>query len=242
MFSIWIKEVRSFLSSLIAYVVIAVFLLAIGLFMWIYPSTNALDYGAAGLDTLFMMAPWVFIFLISAITMRSFAEEKKTGTIELLATHPVKDWQIIGGKYLAGLTLVVFALIPTLLYYYTIYALGSPTGNLDSGATWGSYLGLIFLGSCYLSIGLFSSVLTDNQIVAFILSTFLCFFFFSVLGQVSELFANLGLEFLIEWIGIEQHYQSISRGVIDTRDVLYFMSFTLIFLGFTYFIFGKKKW
>jgi len=242
MLTIWIKEVRSFLSSLIAYVVIAVFLLAIGLFMWIYPSTNALDYGTAGLDTLFMMAPWVFIFLISAITMRSFAEEKKSGTIELLSTHPVTDWQIVLGKYLAGLTLVLFALVPTLLYYYTIYQLGSPVGNIDTGATWGSYLGLIFLGSCYVSIGLLASVITENQIVSFILSTFFCFICFSVLGQTSELFANFGLEYAIEWLGIEHHYQSISRGVVDTRDVLYFLSFTAAFLGLTHFIFGRKKW
>jgi gliding motility-associated transport system permease protein len=242
MISIWIREVQSFLSSLIAYVVIAVFLLAIGLFMWIYPSTNALDYGSAGLDTLFMMSPWVFIFLISAITMRSFAEEKKTGTIELLSTHPIADWQIVGGKYLAGLTLVVFALIPTLLYYYTIYSLGSPAGNIDSGATWGSYLGLIFLGSCYVSIGLFASVLTDNQIVSFILSTFMCFMLFSVLGQVSGLFDGFGLEYAVEWLGIDFHYQSISRGVVDTRDVVYFLSFTAVFLGLTHFVFGRKKW
>ncbi len=242
MLSIWIKEVRGFLSSLIAYVVIAVFLLAIGLFMWIYPSTNALDYGTAGLDTLFMMAPWVFIFLISAITMRSFAEEKKSGTIELLSTHPVTDWQIVLGKYLAGLTLVLFALVPTLLYYYTIYKLGSPVGNIDTGATWGSYLGLVFLGSCYVSIGLLASVITENQIVSFILSTFFCFICFSVLGQTSELFANVGLEYAVEWLGIEHHYQSISRGVVDTRDVLYFLSFTAAFLGITHFIFGRKKW
>jgi len=242
MWSILVKEVRGFLSSLIAYVVITVFLLAIGLFMWIYPSTNALDYGVAGLDTLFMMAPWVFIFLISAITMRSFAEEKKTGTIEILSTHPVTDWQIIGGKFLAGLTLVLFALIPTLLYYYTIYQLGSPVGNIDSGATWGSYLGLLFLGGCYVSIGLFASAITDNQIVSFIISTFLCFLTYSALGQMSGLFANFGVDYIVEWLSIDYHYQSISRGVIDTRDVLYFLSFTGVFLGLTHFIFGSRKW
>lgn len=237
-----IKEVRGFLGSLIAYVVISVFLLAIGLFMWIYPSTNALDYGAAGLDTLFMMAPWVFVFLISAITMRSFAEEKKSGTIEILSTHPVSDWQIIGGKFLAGLCLVLFALIPTLLYYLTIYQLGSPVGNIDSGATWGSYLGLLFLGACYVSIGLFASVITDNQIVSFILSTFFCFFCYSALGQMSALFEGSGLDYIVEWLGIDYHYQSISRGVVDTRDVIYFLSFTGLFLGLTHFIFGSRKW
>ncbi|MBI1305104.1 MAG: gliding motility-associated ABC transporter permease subunit GldF [Bacteroidetes bacterium] len=242
MWTILTKEVRGFLSSLIAYIVIVVFLLAIGLFMWIYPSTNALDYGEATLDTLFMMAPWVFVFLISAITMRSFAEERKTGTIEILSTKPVTDWQIILGKYLAGLTLVLFALIPTLLYYFTIYQLGSPAGNIDSGATWGSYLGLLCLGSCYVSIGLFASALTDNQIISFVLSTFLCFFLYSSLGQMSDLFEGAGFDFLLEWLGIDYHYTSISRGVIDTRDVLYFGSFTTFFLGLTHFIFGRRKW
>lgn len=242
MFSIFQKEIRSFLSSLIAYIVVAVFLLAIGLFMWIYKGTNALDYGSASLDTLFMMAPWVFIFLISAITMRSFAEEKKSGTIELLTTHPVTDWQIILGKFFAGLALVVFALIPTLLYYYTIYQLGSPKGNIDSGAMWGSYIGLLFLGGCYVSVGLFASSLTDNQIVAFILSTFLCFLTYSVLGQLGGLFPTGKMNYYVEWLGIDFHYQSISRGVVDTRDLIYFLSFTAVFLGLTNLSFSRRKW
>ncbi|MCB0734120.1 MAG: gliding motility-associated ABC transporter permease subunit GldF [Flavobacteriales bacterium] len=242
MFSILSKEIRGFLSSLIAYVVISVFLLAIGLFMWIYPSTNALDYGQASLDTLFMMAPWVFIFLISAITMRSFAEEKKTGTIEILSTRPVTDWQIIMGKFFAGLILVLFALIPTLLYFYTIYELGSPRGIIDTGATWGSYIGLALLGSCYVAIGLFASALTDNQIVAFLLSTFLCFFLFSALGQLAALFDGVGLEYSVEWLSINFHYESIRRGVVDTRDVLFFVSFTALFLGLTHLVFGRRKW
>ena len=182
MLSILKKEIRSFLSSLIAYVVVAVFLLAIGLFMWVYKDTNALDYGSASLETLFMMAPWVFIFLVSAITMRSFAEEKKAGTIELLTTHPISDWNIILGKFLGALCLVVFALVPTLLYYYTIHKLGSPVGNIDTGAMWGSYIGLLFLGGCYvLVLGLFASSLTENQIVAFV-RVYLSMCFVSVLG------------------------------------------------------------
>ncbi len=242
MLAILQKEIRSFLSSLIAYIVVAAFLLAIGLFMWIYKDTNALDYGAASLDTLFMMAPWVFIFLISAITMRSFAEEKKAGTIELLTTHPITDWQIILGKFFAGLALVVFALIPTLLYYYTIHKLGSPIGNIDTGAMWGSYIGLLFLGGCYVSVGLFASSLTDNQIVAFILSTFLCFISFSVMGQLSGSFGTGKLNYYIEWLGIDYHYQSISRGILDTRDIIYFVSFIALFLGLTNLSFGRRKW
>lgn len=242
MLSIFKKEIRSFLSSLIAYIVVAVFLLAIGLFMWIYKDTNALDYGAASLDTLFMMAPWVFIFLVSAITMRSFSEERKSGTIELLTTHPISDWQIILGKFFAGLGLVLFALIPTLLYYYTIHTLGSPVGNIDTGAMWGSYIGLLFLGGCYISVGLFASSLTENQIVAFILSTFLCFVTYSVMGQLSGLLTTGTSNYYLEWLGIDFHYQSISRGVVDTRDITYFIGFIAFFLGLTKLSFGKRKW
>ena len=201
MLSILKKEIRSFLSSLIAYIVVAVFLLAIGLFMWIYKDTNALDYGAASLDTLFMMAPWIFIFLVSAITMRSFAEEQRAGTIELLTTHPVSDWQIILGKFWAGLGLVLFALLPTLLYYYTIHKLGSPVGNIDTGAMWGSYIGLLFLGGCYVSVGLFASSLTENQIVAFILSTFLCFVTYSVMGQFKRFVEYRHIQLLLRMVG-----------------------------------------
>lgn len=242
MLSIFKKEIRSFLSSLIAYIVVAVFLLAIGLFMWIYKDTNALDYGSASLDTLFMMAPWVFIFLVSAITMRSFAEERKAGTIELLTTHPISDWQIILGKFWAGLGLVLFALLPTLLYYYTIHKLGSPVGNIDTGAMWGSYIGLLFLGGCYISVGLFASSLTENQIVAFVLSTFLCFVTYSVMGQLSGLLNTGTSNYYLEWLGIDFHYQSISRGVIDTRDITYFIGFIAFFLGLTKLSFGKRKW
>jgi len=238
--SIFRKELRSYLSSLIAYIVIIVFLLAIGLFMWVYPDTNALDYGYASLETLFTMAPWVFIFLISAICMRSFAEERKSRTVELLVTHPVSDWNIVMGKFLAVWVIVLFALIPTLLYFYTIHQLGAPKGNIDTGATWGSYLGLLFLGACYISIGLFSSTLTDNQIVAFVLSIFLCFFFFSAFVQISQFSGEFGN--LIEWVGISYHYDSISRGVVDTRDVLYFASFTTVFLGLTKFNFSNRRW
>jgi ABC-2 type transport system permease protein len=221
---------------------VAVFLLTIGLFMWIYKDTNALDYGAASLETLFMMAPWVFIFLVSAITMRSFAEERKARTIELLTTHPISDWQIILGKFFAGLGLVLFALIPTLLYYYTIHKLGSPVGNIDAGAMWGSYIGLIFLGGCYVSVGLFASSLTENQIVAFVLSTFLCFVLYSVMGQVSGLLSTGTSNYYLEWLGVDFHYQSISRGVVDTRDISYFIGFIAFFLGLTKLSFGKRKW
>lgn len=231
MLSIYLKEIRSFLSSLIAYVVLIAFLLLIGLFTWVFADTNVLDLGYSNLDTLFLMAPWVFIFLISAITMRSFSEEKRSGTFELLSTKPLSHLQIIGGKYLAALTLVVFALLPTFIYFYSVYQLGLPKGNIDVGASWGSYLGLLFLGGCYTAIGLFASAITPNQIVAFVLGMFLCFFAFTGFEQLS----NLGLfgsnDFLVQWLGIQYHYDSISRGVLDTRDVVYFLSFIGLFLA-----------
>jgi len=168
MYSILQKEIRSFLSSLIAYVVIIVFLIATGLFMWVLPDNNVFDMNYANLDALFTLAPWLFLFLISAITMRSFSEEKKNGTIEILTTKPISDLKIILAKYFAGVVLVLFSLIPSLIYFYTVYQLGAPKGNMDVGATWGSYIGLFFLASCFVSIGLFSSVITDNQIVSII--------------------------------------------------------------------------
>jgi ABC-2 type transport system permease protein len=242
MLTILKKEIRSFLSSLIAYVVMIVFLIAIGLFMWVLPDYNVLDLGYANLDTLFDMAPWVFIFLISAITMRSFSEEKKTGTIEILTTKPISDLQIILGKYFASVVLVLFVLLPTLLYYYTIYQLGATKGNLDSGAILGSYIGLFFLASAFAAIGIFSSAVSDNQIVSFILSMFLCYCFYNVF----DLFADFKLlgsyDSVVASLGINSHYQSISRGVIDSRDVIYFISLILAFVWATKMVFGSRKW
>ncbi|MES2689463.1 MAG: gliding motility-associated ABC transporter permease subunit GldF [Bacteroidota bacterium] len=242
MYSIFKKEIRSFLSSLIAYVVIAVFLVAIGLFMWVLPDYNIFDMGYANMDTLFGMAPWVFIFLISAITMRSFSEEKKAGTIEIITTKPLSDTQIIMGKYFAGVTLVLFSLIPTLLYFYTVYQLGAPKGNIDMGAMWGSYIGLFFLASGFVAIGIFASVITDNQIVSFIAGMFLCFCFYNLFDMLAN-FNLLGTyDSVVASLGIKAHYDSISRGVIDSRDILYFLSLITIFLWSTKTVFGARKW
>lgn len=241
MLSILKKEIRSFLSSLIAYVVIIVFLIATGLFMWVLPDNNVFDLAYANLDTLFSMAPWLFIFLISAITMRSFSEEKKNGTIEILTTKPISDLQIIIAKYFAGVILVLFSLIPSLLYFYTVYQLGAPAGNIDIGATWGSYIGLFFLASCFVSVGLFASVVTDNQIVSFILSMFLCYLFYNMFDLLAD-FKLLGSwDSLIAGLGINAHYQSISRGVIDSRDILYFISFIILFIYATKTVFSSRK-
>jgi ABC-2 type transport system permease protein len=242
MYSILKKEIRSFLSSLIAYVVMIVFLVAIGLFMWVLPEYNVFDMGYANMDTLFSMAPMVFIFLISAITMRSFSEEKKSGTIEIITTKPLSDMQIILGKYVAGVVLVIFSIIPTLIYFYTIYQLGATKGNMDIGATWGSYLGLLLLASCFVAIGIFSSAITDNQIVSFIVSMFLCYCFYSIF----DLLANFNLlgsyDSMMAALGINAHYVSISRGVIDSRDLIYFLSFITAFIWGTKTVFSARKW
>jgi len=243
MFAIFKKELNNFLSSLLGYIVIAVFLLINGLFLWVFPlEFNILQFGYASLDSLFILAPFVFLFLIPAISMRSFSEEKRNGTIELLMTKPLTELQIIAGKYLATIVLLVLTLIPTLTYYYTVYALGFPKGNLDIGGTWGSYIGLLFLGSAFAAIGLFVSSLTNNQIVSFIISVFLCGFFYFGFDFIYE-FRFLGsFDLFVKSIGINEHYVSMSRGVIDTRDVLYFLSFITIFLLLTKISLERRKW
>jgi ABC-2 type transport system permease protein len=242
MFSILRKEIRSFLSSLIAIIVIVVFLVANGLFLWVFKETNILDMGYANIDPLFELAPIIFIFLISAITMRSFSEEKKTGTFEILTTKPITDIAIILGKYFAGLIIVIFAILPTLVYYYTVSSLAVPAGNVDTGALWGSYMGLILLSAGYVSIGLFASVITDNQIVSFIVSMFLCFFFYSTFDYLGSFSLFKNSDFFIEWFGINMHYRNISRGVIDTRDIVYFLSLIVLFIWLTKIIFNSRKW
>ena len=174
MLALYKKEIRSFLSSLIGYIVIAIFLLIIGLFMWIFPGeNNVLEMGYADLNTLFFIAPWVFMFLIPAVTMRMFAEEKRNGTLEIIFTKPISDLNIVSAKYFAGLTLVVLTLLPTLVFYFTIHDLGSPVGNIDTGGTIGSYIGLLLLAASYVAIGLFASSISNNQIVSFLLSAIL---------------------------------------------------------------------
>jgi ABC-2 type transport system permease protein len=225
---------------MVAYITIGVFLLVMGLFLWVFPDSSILDYGYSGLDSLFSTAPYLFMFLIPAITMRSLAEERKEGTFELLATRPISDWQIIEGKYLACLVIVLFALMPTLIYYYTVYTLGNPVGNIDTGAVIGSYIGLFLLGGAFTAIGIFASSITNNQIIAFTVAVFLSFFAFSGFDSLSGL---LSLQsYGLQDFGINEHYQSISRGVLDTRDLIYFLSFIAIFLTITKTILGGRKW
>ena len=244
MFSLLRKEINSFLGSVIGYVVIVVFLAITGLFAWILPDTdfNIISSGYASLDAMFILAPWVFMFLIPAITMRSFAEENKTGTSELLLTKPFTDFQIVAAKYLAGIMLVLFALIPTLIYYGVVNYLASPVGNLDHGGIRGSYIGLFLLGSAYVSIGIFSSCISNNQIISFIIAILITFVFHVGFDFLSNISYNEGLNYILSQIGINAHYSSLSRGVIDTRDVVYFISLTFLFLSSARFILEKRKW
>ncbi len=242
MLAIFKKELSSFFSSLIGYIAISVFLILIGLIMWVFPN-NAFDFGYANLDILFTNAPLVFMLLIPAVTMRLFSEEKRAGTLEIVSTRPVTELQIILGKYCAALVLVIIALLPTLLYYYTISQLAVPAGNIDVGAIRGSYIGLILLSATFIAIGLFASALTDNQIVAFILAAFLCFVWYLAFNAFSglDLFGGR-INDIIQSIGIQYHYQSISRGVVDSRDVFYFLSLITIFILSTKTTLESRKW
>lgn len=236
------KEFNSFLNSLIAYVVIGVFLTGIGLLMWVFPETAVLDYGYADMDTLFSLGPYVFIFLIPAITMRSFAEERKSGTMELLLTKPLTDWDIILGKFFACFLLVLFALLPTIVYYFSISALGNPVGNIDTPGVIGSYIGLSLLAGVFCSVGILASSITSNQIVAFILAAFLCFIVFSGFESISTLDVWSASTLVIKQFGILYHYEALSKGLIDSRDVIYFISVGALMLLISKVILSSRSW
>jgi ABC-2 type transport system permease protein len=239
---ILIKEINVFLNSLIAYVIIGVFLTAIGLLLWVFPDTSVLDYGYADMGSFFTLCPYIFMFLIPAITMRMFSEENRNGTMELLLTRPLRDIDIIMGKYLAGLFLVVFSIIPTILYYFTISYLGSPVGNIDTAGVIGSYFGIFLLGAVFSSIGIFCSSFTENQVIAFVVAVFACFllyFGFSALSAISS-FGNIADG--IEQMGMLYHYQSMSKGLVDTRDVIYFLSIIAAMLMTTNLLLRSRKW
>ncbi|RBQ08753.1 gliding motility-associated ABC transporter permease subunit GldF [Pedobacter miscanthi] len=241
MYAVFKRELFSFLSSMVAYITIGIFLLVSGLLLWFFPDTSVLDYGYAELSGFFSLVPYLFMFLIPAITMRSFAEERREGTYELLITRPIRIWQIIVAKYFASLVLVLFALIPTVVYYYSISKLGFPQGNIDTGSVIGSYIGLFLLGAAFAAIGIFSSALTKNQVIAFVICAALCAFSFLGFDYTSQIAAFQSVETTITNLGINQHYTSISRGVLDTRDLLYFITFSALFLLFTKLIIGGKR-
>jgi ABC-2 type transport system permease protein len=234
MFSLLKKEVTSFFGSLTGYVVIFVFLLATGLFLWVFPGNyNIPEGGYASLDGLFSLAPWVYLFLVPAITMRLFAEEKRLGTMEVLLTRPLSVFKIVLAKYFAGLLLVIISLLPTLLYFYSVYALGNPVGSIDTGGTWGAYIGLFFLAAIYVAIGLLASALTDNQIFSFILAMGLSFLVYLGFDLVGAMQLPSSIQQTIISFGINEHYNSISRGVVDSRDIIYFLATILLFLFVT---------
>jgi len=233
------KEITAYLSSLVAYITIGAFLLVMGLLLWVFPESSILDYGYAGLDGLFSTAPYLLMFLIPAITMRSLAEERREGTFELLATRPLTNTQIVLGKYLACVVLLLFTLLPTLFYYYTVYQLGLPVGNVDTGGVIGSYIGLFLLGCAFTAIGIFASGVTKNQIIAFVIAVFLCFFFYSGFDSLGGMLSLQDSS--IQQLGITEHYQSVSRGVLDTRDLAYFIILSALFILLTLFALIRQQ-
>jgi ABC-2 type transport system permease protein len=242
MWSIFQKEVSVFLNSLIAYLVVLVFLTFIGVFMWVLPESSILEYGYAEMDTLFSYGPLAFLLLIPAITMRSFAEEKKDGTIELLLTKPISDWALLLGKYLSACVLVAFALIPTILYYLSVYKLGKPEGNIDTAAVASSYIGLFLLGCVYTSAGIFASSISSNQIISFILALLLCYLVYNGFNHLASLDLWEGSAVDLLPLGLDHHYNALSKGVVDSRNVFYFFTVIGIMLLSTKIILSSRKW
>ncbi len=242
MWSIFQKEVGGFFSTLTGYVVVGVFLTVLGLTMWVFPDYSILNYNYATLGQLFDMAPLIFLFLIPAICMRSFSEERQTGTIETLYTKPLTEWDIVLGKFFGALLVVLIALIPTVLFYYSIWQLGSPQGNIDSGEVIGSYIGLFLLAGIFISISLLASVLSTNQIVSFLISALFCFVVYWGFYFISSAPVFSGSwDHVLQKIGIDYHYRSISQGAIDSRDLIYFISAIFLFLYLTYYALVEKK-
>lgn len=243
MLAIFRKEINGFFSSLTGYVVIIVFLLINSLFMWIFPGEwNIFDRGYAGLDTIFFISPWVFLFLVPAVTMRMIAEEKRLGTIELIYSKPVTEREIIYGKYLASVVLVILALMPGIIYYISVSMLGETPGNLDKGGTIGAFIGLFFLASVYASAGIFASSLTDNQVIAFLIAVIVCFFLYAGFDSVAYLPGLKKVDEVVIRLGINEHYKSISRGVIDIRDIAYFLAVIILVNELTVFRLRSRIW
>lgn len=243
MFALYKKELATYFHSLIAYLVIVVFLIIISLFLWVFPTEyNVLNFGYANLDSFFLITPIVFLFLIPAISMRLFAEEKKSGTIELLFTRPLSEIEIIAAKYLAGFSLILIALLPTIVYVFTVYRYSFPMANIDLGVIWGSYLGLLFLAAAFLAVGIFASSLTDNQIVAFLISVSISAFAYVGFEIIYSLDLFGQFDLFVKSLGIQGHYSSMRRGVIDLRDLIYFLSISGMFLLFTHTVLTKRKW
>ncbi len=241
MWALYRKEIRGFMVSLTGMLVMGIFLLMSALLLWVLPSgMNVIDNGYANLDGLFSLAPFLFLFLVPAVCMRSIAEEKKSGTLELLLSRPLSEFQIVLAKYLASFSLIVLAVLPVLLFYFSVYQLAYPVGNVDGGGFWGSFIGLLFLGASFTSIGLFSSAVTDNQIVAFLVAVIISLFFYMGFDSIMSFFGPFSL--VVQNLGIGAHYSSISRGVIDTRDLIYFLSLITLFIFLATYSLARKKW
>ncbi len=234
MFAIFKREVQSFFTAPIGYLIVGLFLLLNGLFLWVFRGEfNIFDYGFADLSNFFLLAPWIFVFLVPAITMKSFSEERKLGTLELLLIKPIALWKLVLGKFFGSFVLCLIAVLPTIVYVFSISDLGIVPGNYDLGVVIGSYFGLFFLLSAYISIGLFASTLSENQIVAFIVGVLLCFVLFNGFEALSTLFSNGDAQLFVKNIGAKSHFESIARGVLDTRDLIYFISISVFFLFIT---------
>ncbi len=243
MFAIFRKEISGFFSSLTGFIVIIVFLVVNSLFMWVFPGEwNVFDSGYAGLDTLFFLSPWLFLFLVPAVTMRMIAEEKRLGTIELIFSRPVTEREIIYGKYFASVSLVLLSLLPGIIFYISVWNLGETPGNIDQGGTMGSFIGLFFLAAVYVSAGIFASSLTDNQVIAFIVAVFICFILFMGFESFAYLPGVRKFDEFILRLGINEHYKSISRGVIDLRDIAYFLAVIGILNEFTIMQLLSRRW
>ncbi len=240
MLAIFSKELNNYLNSLIAYIVISLFLIFTGLVLWVFPDTNILDYGYAEMNTFFSMTPYILIFIVPAITMRLLAEEYKSGTIEFLLTKPLTTQSLVGGKFLGAWLVIFLAIIPTVFYYYSIKNIGNPIGNIDTGAVIGSYFGLILLAGVFTAIGLFSSSLTDNQVIAFISGAFLCYFLYDGLHQLSGIFSGQ-VAYFVDYLSLQNHYNSLGRGVLDTRNLIYLVSASFLFLFFAAFQINRKR-
>ena len=242
MYPVFIKEIKGFFNSLVGYMVIIVFLLLSGLFFWVFPGFSVLEYGYAEFDVLYQTTPYLFLILIPAITMRMIAEEKRTGTIEILFTKPIKDSDVVIGKFLAGSLLLLISILPLWSYYFSLSSISLPEGNVDFAAFLGSYIGLYLTGITFLAIGLFTSSLTDNQIVAFIGSMLLCYAFYEGIGYLASLNLWSGFKDNVETIGMLSHYESLSRGLVDSTDIVYFFIIIVVFLGATYTSLSSRKW
>lgn len=236
------KEISSFFSSLAGYLVVSIFLVCTGLFLWLIPGqNNIIDSGYADISSFFMMAPQLYLFLVPAICMKLFSEERKNGTLELLLTRPVSSLTIVLSKYFAAFILVIISLIPTLIYVYSVYNLASPVGSIDMGLIWGSYIALIFLAAIYVAVSIFAGSFTNNQLISFIYGITLCFVIYAGFDYASSLPLLSKWENEISFMGISSHYSPMARGIIDTRDIVWFILISSLFIYFTNMKIAKRK-